>query len=238
VGPPRSVLSRPGRGRQAQQALTAPITVAAIAAATVAATNLVDFEFDTPRIALLNANAQASWSHIATAAALAIAAVIAILTTTRPGRRRALWGAVAAVQALLFVVEVSSVHVIVDRHSFGKLIYVPLLAVLVLCLWLLTLGSEHAPLVWSAILVLMLAYVVHVFGARVVEALGWGGGSWVYQMKVGIKEGAELAGWLLLVVALTRLARDGSARSAALDLRPGSHGKLARWAIGSRIRRG
>lgn len=212
--------------------------MAAIAAATVVATNLVDFELDTPRISLLNANGQASWSHLATAAALAIGAVIAILTAMRDGQRRTLWGAVAGVQALLFVVEVSSVHVIVDRHSYGKLIYLPLLAALVLCLWRLTLGGEQAPLVWAAILVLMLAYAVHVFGARVVEALGWGGGSWVYQVKVGIKEGAELGGWLLLVVALARLARDGSARPTGLDLRPGSRGKLARWTIGSRIRRG
>ncbi len=188
------------------------MSLAAIAAATVVATNLVDFELDTPRISLLNANGQASWSHVATAAALATGAAIAILTAMRTGHRRMLWGAVAGVQALLFVVEVSSVHVIVDRHNYGKLIYLPLLAALVLCLWRLTWGSAQAPLVAVAILVLMLAYVVHLFGARVVEALGWGGGSWEYQVKVGIKEGAELAGWLLLVVALGRLGRDGSAR--------------------------
>jgi hypothetical protein len=205
---------------------------------TVVATNLVDFELDTPRITLLNANDQSSWSHIATAVALAIAAVIAMVTAIRIGHRQTLWGAAAGVLVLLFVVEVSSVHVIVDRHSYGKLIYLPLLTVLVLCVWLLTVGSEQAPLVWAAILVLMLAYVVHVFGARVVEALGWGAGSWVYEVKVGIKEGAELAGWLLLIAALTRLACDGSARSARLDLRLGSRGKLARWTIGSRIRRG
>jgi hypothetical protein len=217
--------------------LTAPISVAAIAAVTVVATNLVDFELDTPRVALLNANDQTSWSHIATAGALAIAAVIAILTAMRPGHRRALWGPVAGVLALLFVVEVSSVHVIVDRHSFGKLIYLPLLAVLVLCLWRLTLGSEQARFVGAAILVLMLAYVVHVFGARVVEALGWGAGSWVYQVKVGIKEGAELAGWLLLIAALTRMSRVRPP-AAGLDIRLGSRAKLARWTIGSRIRRG
>jgi hypothetical protein len=214
------------------------VSLAALAAATVVATNLVDFELDTPRVSLLNANGQASWSHVATAAALAIGAVIAILTAMRVGHRRMLWAAVAGVQGLLFVVEVSAVHVIVDRHSYGKLIYLPLLAALVLCLWRLTLGSEQSPLAWAAILILMLAYVVHLFGARVVEAFGWGGGSWMYQVKVGIKEGAELAGWLLLVVALGRLARAGSARSTGLDLRPGSRGKLARWTIGSRIRRG
>jgi uncharacterized membrane protein YfbV (UPF0208 family) len=217
--------------------LTAPISVAAIAAVTVVATNLVDFELDTPRVALLNANDQTSWSHIATAGALAIAAVIAILTAMRPGHQRALWGPVAGVLALLFVVEVSSVHVIVDRHSFGKLIYLPLLAVLVLCLWRLTLGSEQARFVGAAILVLMLAYVVHVFGARVVEALGWGAGSWVYQVKVGIKEGAELAGWLLLIAALTRMSRVRPP-AAGLDIRLGIRAKLARWTIGSRIRRG
>jgi hypothetical protein len=214
------------------------VGVAAIAAATVVATNLLDFELDTPRMALFNANGQRSWSHLATAATLAIGAVIAIVTAMRHGHRRMLWTVVAGGLALLFLVEVSSVHVVVDRHSYGKLIYVPVLAALVLCLWRLALDSEQAPLVWSAILTLMLAYVVHLFGARVVETLGWGAGSWVYQLKVGVKEGAELAGWLLLVVALMRLGGDASARSTGLDLRPGSRRKLTRWTIGSRLRRG
>jgi hypothetical protein len=45
---------------------------------------------------------------------------------------------------------------------------------------------------------------VHVLGPHVVQALGWGTDSWAYQVEVGLKEGMELAGWLLLVFALWR----------------------------------
>jgi hypothetical protein len=214
------------------------MSVAAIVTLAVIVANLADFELDTPRVSLLNANDQSSWSHLATAATLAVGAVIAILATLRTERARALWGAVAIVQAVLFVVEVSSVHVVVDSHSYGKLIYVPLLAALVVCLWRLAMASDETPLVRAAIIVLMLSYAVHVFGARVVEALGWGAGSWVYQVKVGFKGGAELGGWLLLVLALARLARSSRAPRSGLDLRLVRGGKLTRWTIGTRTRRG
>jgi hypothetical protein len=36
----------------------------------------------------------------------------------------------------------------------------------------------------------------------VVQALGWGTGSWAYQVKVGLKQGTELAGWLLILLGL------------------------------------
>jgi hypothetical protein len=77
---------------------------------------------------------------------------------------------------------------------------------------------------------------VHIFGARVLAALGWGPETVVYQVKVGIKEGAELGGWLLLLIALGGLLRDRAGEG--LDLRPVTSGKLTRWVIATSGRRG
>ena len=64
-------------------------------------------------------------------------------------------------------------------------------------------------------LTLIISYAIHVFGVQAVEALGWGIESLAYQLKVGVKQGTELAGWLLLVLALWRLARPTSASAPA-----------------------
>jgi hypothetical protein len=95
----------------------------------------------------------------------------------------------------------------VDRLNDGKLVYLPLLAGLVVCVCALSTASPQVPLVRAGLAALVAAYAVHLFGAQVVQALGWGVGSWVYQLKVGVKGGAELGGWILLVVALWHVAR-------------------------------
>jgi hypothetical protein len=204
----------------------------------VIVTNLVDFEADDLRIGILNANLDSSWSHLATAVTLGTGALIALLKALQAGDDRKLWSAIALALLLLFIVEVSPLHVQVDALSHGKLIYLPLLAGLVVCVWRLAAGSDEAVLVRAGLGALIVSYAVHLFGLHVVEALGWGSGSWVYQLKVGIKEGAELGGWLALVWALWRLARSPAALRTRLPDRLGSRRKLARWAIGSPERRG
>jgi hypothetical protein len=135
----------------------------------------------------------------------------------------------AAALTLLFAVEVSPAHAQVDRLSYGKLIYLPLLAWLVACVWRLLDGSDQITLLWVGLAVLGSSYAVHLLGPAVVRALGWGTDSLGYQVKVGLKEGTELSGWALLVLALWGA---GSA-SADLDHRLGAGSKLARWAVGS-----
>ena len=67
---------------------------------------------------------------------------------------------------------------------------------------------------------LALSYVVHIFGPHVVAEFGWGTDSWAFQAKVGLKEGTELAGWLLMVVALWRIGqRSTSAGRRAFAVR-------------------
>ena len=171
----------------------------------VVLTNLVDFEADNERIGLLNANLASSWSHRATAGALLLGGGLAALRAGRAARRRLWWGATAAALVFLFVVEVSPAHVQVDRLSYGKLIYVPLLGCLVVCVVRLVQGSDQVTMVRVALAVLAASYAVHVLGPGAVRALGWGTDSWAYQAKVGLKEGTELSGWLLLVFALWRV---------------------------------
>jgi peptidoglycan/LPS O-acetylase OafA/YrhL len=204
----------------------------------VIVTNLVDFEADDLRIGILNANLDSSWSHIATSVTLGVGALIALLKALQAGDDRKLWSAIAVALLLLFIVEVSPLHVQVDALSYGKLIYLPLLAGLVVSVWRLAAGSDEAVLVRAGLASLIVSYAVHLWGMHVVEALGWGSGSGVYQLKVGIKEGAETGGWLALVWALWRLARSSAVSRTRLPDRLGSRRKLARWAIGSPERRG
>jgi len=195
----------------------------------VVVTNLVDFEADEERIGLLNANLASSWSHRATAGALLLGGGLAAFRAWHAPRRRRWWGATAAALVFLFVVEVSPAHVQVDRLSYGKLIYVPLLACLVVCVLRLVEGSEQVTEMRVALAALAGSYAIHVLGPDAVRALGWGTDSWAYQVKVGLKEGTELSGWLLLVLALWRSGqRHGVSRRLSPRLRHGNGRPAAR----------
>lgn len=195
--------------------------------AVVLGTHLADFEAGWPS-RLLNANLSESWSHRATAAALVAAGSLALGHAVGSARDRAAWAATGAVLLALFVVEASPAHVEVDRHSFGKLVYLPLLLVLVVAVWRLAVLPGTASAARVALAVLAVSYSIHLFGLGVVKALGWGPESLAYQIKVGLKQGTELAGWLLLMLVLWRVA---------LDHRLGRRRKLTKWAIGSPRRR-
>ena len=180
---------------------------------------MIDFELGSP-IDLLNANLASSWSHRASAAALAVGAGLGVLGVHRDGPDRGWWAVTAASLILLFVAEVSPAHVHVDDLTWGKLIYLPLLVCLAASLARLARGSGHARVMSVALGALALSYVVHIFGPHVVAAFGWGTDSWAFQAKVGLKEGTELAGWLLMVVALWRIGqRSTSAGRRAFAVR-------------------
>jgi hypothetical protein len=213
-----------------------PLLFAGVTVLAVMLTSLIDFGVDHPRIPLLDANVNSSWSHRASVAALAAGAAVALLATARSIPLRAWWGATAGILILLCLVEASPAHVQVDRLANGKLIYAPLLVVLVVCVWRLLGSSNQAALIRSGLAFLFVSYTIHIFGTAVMDALGWESGSWGYQVKVGLKEGTALAGWLLVVLALwrspaPRLLTRKRIRNTVLANRPGAASKLARWAI-------
>lgn len=203
----RSVLTVVRTRKSDERGRVWPLLLAGAVVVAVLVTNLIDFGADHLRVRLLDANTDTSWSHRATAAALAAGAAVALLRAVRSNPRRAWWAATAGILVFLFVVEISPVHVQVDRLSYGKLVYAPLLVGLVVCVWRLANSSSHASLMLAGLAALFVSYTIHLFGMPVMHALGWGSESWGYQARAGLKEGAELAGWLLVVLTLWRLAR-------------------------------
>lgn len=196
---------RPGRpvwdltaGRRAPS-----VVLAAVAIGAVAVTHLTDFGAYHLRYRILNANSNASWSHAVDAGVLAVGAAVCLVGARRLPRQRATWIAIAAILTLLFADEVAGLHVRIDSLRYGKLLYAPLLLALVFCVWRVTAGSAHFATVRAAALLLLASYVIHVLKPHnIAHWLGWTVGGWAFQCVVVVKEGTELAGLLLALLAL------------------------------------
>ena len=183
----------------------APAFLATSAFVTVMVTHLVDFGADDLRVRVLNANSDSSWSHVLIAAVLVVATAVGVIGARRAQRQRVLWTISAAILGLLSISELSSLHAKIDQMSWGKLVYAPILLALVVCLWRVSDGSRFRLLVRAGLGTLVLSFAIHVLGPHVVHVLGYGYSSWAYQIKVGLKQATELAGWLLLVLGVIGL---------------------------------
>jgi hypothetical protein len=196
--------------RNWRRAPLAPFALAAAALLLEMTTHLVDFGGYDLRIRILDSASEWSWSHIAATVAFAAGTVAGVI-----GARRAVgsgaWWASAAVFGVLFLDNVTRLHA---HIGFWPAIYAPVLLGLAASVWLLAAGTEEARVVGCGLALLFVSLVIHVFGLDVVRALGWSTASWAYQVKVALKEGLELAGWVLLVPALWRLARRPAAPRA------------------------
>jgi hypothetical protein len=188
-----------------------PFLVAAVAFAAVMITHLVNFGADDLRVRLLNANSDASWSHVLIAATLVGGTGVAALGVWRADREANLWRASAAILAFLSISEISSLHAKIDQLSWGKVVYAPILLALCVCLWRVSQRSRFRLAVRAALATLVVSFAIHVLGPHVVHALGYGYNSWAYQVKVGLKQATELVGWLLVLLGLGRvvLSRTG-----------------------------
>jgi hypothetical protein len=186
--------------------LSAPAVPYAAAGAALAlemTTHLLDFGVYDDRIRLLDSSYEWSWSHLAATAAFAACAAIGARAAVAATDRRRAWGTIWAAFSLLLVDNVTRMH---DRIGFWPAIYAPLLLAVCVALVTVARGTERERIVQAGVGLLFGSFVVHVLGPSVVSLMGWGRGSWAYQVKVAIKEGTELAGWLLLVPALAQLA--------------------------------
>ena len=176
------------------------VVVAVLACGAVVATNLLSLGVDQLRTSVINANWEFSWSHDLDTVLLAIGVYVSLVGARADGPQRRLWLATAAILALFVLDEVSAFH-----GQFGnleKLLYAPILAALVVCVWRLTAGTEdRAPVMWSLV-TLVFAFAMHVAGLHLLRPIGYT--TYVYQVGVGFKEGTELAGLILLVAALWR----------------------------------
>jgi len=187
-----------------------PAWVGLGAIAAVGLTHLLDFGAFDLKYRLFDANRVESWSHILDAAALAAGTAVCVAgarrTEKRSGARRA-WAITATVLALFVLDEASGLHSrIGDLHN-GKLLYAPILAVLAYCIWRLTRDGNHMAQIRAAAALLVCAYVIHVLDPhRIARTLDWPHEGWAFQIVVALKEGTELAGVLLTLLALMETA--------------------------------
>lgn len=202
--PAASAAALPRPGRAARRRRVGPYAWAAGAGVAVLVTDLVHLAADHPDLRLFDASAEWSWSHVAASGAMAAAALAGVAGARRGRGRPGAWWTTAGLFGVLLLDNVTRLHTHVGAWP---VIYLPILGGIAAAAWTLARGSREAPVVAAALLTLVASLAVHVLGPSVVHALGQGGGSWAYQVKSGLKEATELAGWVLLVPALWRLAR-------------------------------
>jgi len=187
------------------------VLLATGAIAAVLATHLVDYGVYHLDYRALNANLSQSWSHLLDAGALLLGALVCLAGAWRSQLERVTWVAVAVVLVLFTVDEVSSLHAEIGDSRYGKLLYAPILAVLVFGVWRLTRRGPYRAVVRAGATVLTAAYAIHVLDPHhIARALGWRDGGWAFQVVVALKEGTELAGVLLIlgVLCATVAARE------------------------------
>ena len=92
------------------------------------------------------------------------------------------------------------------RRQCGKPATRAGLAGLAAGLWCLAAGTTERVLIGWGLAALLLSFGMHTPGLHILHRLGYT--NWINQTGVGFKEGAELAGLLLVVLALWRLSAD------------------------------
>jgi hypothetical protein len=182
----------------------APYVAAAAALALETATHLLDYGAYDLRVRLLDSSAEWSYSHLLGTLAFAIGAVCGGVGAAAASRRRVAWWAICCLFAFLLVDNLTRFH---EHVPAWPAIYAPALCALTAAIAIVAADTDLAPFVYAGIALLFGSLAIHVFGPGAVRAFGWSADSWAYQVKVALKEGTELAGWVLLVPALGRLAR-------------------------------
>jgi hypothetical protein len=202
---------------------TGPLVAGAAALTVEMTTHLIDFGVYDLRIRILDSSAEWSYSHLLATCAFAAGAVAcASGTASGRGRRRPCWIA-CGLFAFLFVDGATRVH---EHVPAWPVVYTPVLIGLSISLAAIASGTDQAGVVYIGLALLFGSLAIHVLGPGVVRAFGWTPSGWAYQVKVALKEGTELAGWVILVPAVFRVARgragrrlDGPRRASAIQPR-------------------
>lgn len=201
------------RGLEPSRPLAA---LGAAAIATLFVTQLVDFRAFDLRYRFLDASYEWSYSHVLATAAFAVGAAVSTVGVARNRSNPTAWRILAAIFVFLTVDNVTRLH---EHVPAWPVFYAPLLVALAAAANLVARRTDWLVTVRAGLVLLGLSLVVHVVGHAVVSAAGWTTGSWPFQCKLALKEGTELAGWLLLVPSLAFLAL-GPSRSGGREPAP------------------
>jgi hypothetical protein len=182
--------------------LTGPLVVGAAALIAEVTTHLIDFGVYDLRIRILDSSAEWSYSHLLATFALA-AGALACARGAAWGDKRRLWRVASALFAFLCVDGATRLH---EHVPAWPILYAPVLIALSGSLVAISSGTDQADVVFVGLALLFGSFAIHVFGPGVVHAFDWAPSGWAYQVKVALKEGSELAGWVILVPAVFRFA--------------------------------
>jgi hypothetical protein len=185
----------------------------------VGALELLGLAADDNRIGLLNPGSASSWSHVLIKAMLVVASVVAVVGARRQQEHRFVWTLTAVIFVFLSIVEISPLHKQVDPMNGGKLLYAPILLVLIVCLLRLPDPRDPRVAVRAALYVglalLMVSFAIHIVDSTRIFA-----DTWAYWVEAPIKQATELAGWVLILSALCRLALAPGRRRAGSHAPP------------------
>lgn len=231
-GPLRELLRRPlsppetPTGESLRRIVRFTVMLAGAAFLSLLVVHMVNqLAWDDPRVPLDADEDRSGWSWASVAAEAVAGAFLALLATTVVSSKGIKFA--AAVMIFLSLDDFIRIHenigsmVTLFPHSVRLLwpmIYFPLLAALMIVLWRICEGRavEVRLLTRSGLLMLAVAVVLEVFTV-VLFAADQGHRSYFYELEVGLEEGLELAGWLLIAggMAAALVDRLGHPRNIA-----------------------
>ena len=197
---------------------------AAIAAVAIeTTTHLLDFGLWNLRVRLLDSSYEWSYSHLLSTLAGAAAGLVCACAA---GGARSQWRAWAVAAALFGVLVLDNITRVHESVPVWPVVYAPLFAVLSLAVIRAVARTSVARLAHAALGLLGASLAIHMLEPEVLRlfpggatswGVGWGPTGWADQVKVAVKEGTELGGWVLLVPALTKASAEAPRRSAVAD---------------------
>jgi hypothetical protein len=223
-------MARSASGRAPTAVRTDRLTKAGLAATILivfaaSAAELINHGFDL-KIQMLDSGSDGGVSGVLVDIAIATAAASAWLVTARMRSARPVAAILAVLLTFLAVDQVLALH---NHIPHWLAFYLPLLLASFACLvalargipWLRRAGAGQGAgsavierLIGSGLALLVVSFLLHLFGEHLMASLGLSNpAGWAYQVKLVIKHGTEVAGWLLIALGLFRLGLPGRRHS-------------------------
>jgi hypothetical protein len=182
-----------------ERAARAALVVVALLTGAAITAHLIDFGVYGLRIHAMNANLGSSAVAWASPAAILLAVAGSIVLVRQNPR----------IATPVLPVSLAVVLVLATRHlgesiPGWQLLLLPPLGVTLVLLWRTSYELDRATsrLLRTGCVLLVAAFGLHTLGAPVLKLLGFDASSWPYQIKVALKEGSEIGGWMLIACSL------------------------------------
>jgi hypothetical protein len=201
-----SATTRPpaGRLRGHDRSVTVAVVGSGLVVAAGSAAQLIDFAFELGIDALDSAEDGGVFGAIGNLAATgAAAAAWVLMFRARPARPAAL-----ALPPLLTLITLDKWFRVHDHVPHYLVLYAPALAASLLGLVAVARRTPrpYARLIGTGLGLLVVTFVLHVTGGRVLLELGLTDDPWAHQIKAVVKHGCEVEAWFLLLIGLAAAA--------------------------------